>query len=288
MPRTCLLRSKSHFPDPQAPVSINRQRAQPPVQAHRHEFVEIVLVLSGSGVHGTGEIRHEIRTGDVLVIHGGRSHAYEDARFLHLVNVLVRRHVLDDAAKELGGLSGYHPLFTFEFARWRPGEFRGHLRLNSTDLGTASAWVDAIEEEIRHGTEGAYFLARSWLMLLLGLLARNYGKNGAVSSCLDMRLGRVLSRIDQDPTGRFPLGELAGQAAMSPRSFLRYFKTATGFSPADYVIRSRIRRAEEMLVREDGKLSVTEIAFRCGFQDSNYFSRQFRRVTGKTPRSYRR
>ena len=287
MSKTRLLRSGSHFPDPGAPVSIVRQRPQAPIRAHRHEFVEIVLILSGSGKHKTGIIRHDIRAGDVLVIHGGRSHAYEDTKSLHLVNVLVRRPVLDDAASRLGGLSGYHPLFTFEFARWRLGDFRGHLRLNPSDLKKASAWVDAIEEEVRHGTESAYFLAQSWLMLLLGLLARNYGKDQAVSPCLDMRMGRVLSEIDRDPTGRFPLEELAARASMSPRSFLRYFKTATGFSPADYVIRSRIRRAEEMLVRDDEKLQVTEVAFRCGFNDSNYFSRQFRRVTGKSPRSYR-
>jgi AraC-like DNA-binding protein len=288
MSKTWLLRSGSFFPDRQAPISISRQRNQEPMRAHRHEFVEIVLILSGTGIHQTGESRHRIRTGDVMVIHGKRSHAYEKPDALSLVNVLIQPQVLQDAAKKMGGLSGYHPLFTFEFARWRSKDFPGRLHLNPSDFKKAVGWVESIEQEIAHGDESGYVLAQAWLVLLIGLLARSYGKDAAVSPYLDMRLGRVLSKIDTDASQTFHLKDLAAEAGMSERSFLRYFRKATGFSPADYMIRKRVERAEELLFREGEKTSVTEIAFRCGFNDSNYFSRQFRRVTGKTPRSCRR
>ncbi len=75
---------------------------------------------------------------------------------------------------------------------------------------------------------------------------------------------------------------------MSERTFLRRFREATGFAPIDYVIRARIRRAADLLADLNAGLSITEIAFRCGFQDSNYFSRQFRRYIGTNPRNYRR
>ena len=60
-----------------------------------------------------------------------------------------------------------------------------------------------------------------------------------------------------------------------------------GFSPTDYLIRSRIRRAEAILLGEGKTISITDVADRCGFNDSNYFSRQFRRVVGQSPRDYR-
>ena len=59
-----------------------------------------------------------------------------------------------------------------------------------------------------------------------------------------------------------------------------------GVSPIDYLIRLRIRKAAELLCDDGTK--VTEAAFRVGFADGNYFSRQFRRVTGLTPGEYRR
>jgi len=287
MPKTWLLSSESHFHDFGAPVTISRQSNQSPMGSHAHEFVEIVIIIAGKGIHRTGEIRHEIRTGDVMVIHGKRSHAYEKTESLGLINVLLKQELVENLAKNLGSLAGYHPLFTFESARWRSKDFSGRLRLSHGDLHKASQWVDAIEMETRQGGEGGAFLAKAWLILLVGLLARSYGKGSDVSSDLDMRLGRVMAAIDQNPAGAFSLNGMATKAAMSERSFLRYFRKATGFSPAEYVIRSRIRRAEVLLSGEEQKMTITEVAFRCGFNDSNYFSRQFRRVNGRSPRAYR-
>ena len=97
-----------------------------------------------------------------------------------------------------------------------------------------------------------------------------------------MRLGRTLSWIDRT----ISVGELAARTAMSERTFLRRFREATGVSPVDYLLRARIRRAMELLDRRAAKLSISEIASRCGFEDSNYFTRQFRRRTGKSPGEY--
>jgi transcriptional regulator GlxA family with amidase domain len=123
-------------------------------------------------------------------------------------------------------------------------------------------------------------------MLIIGLLSRRHGSKTENSPDVPLRLGRVLSRMEQAPSESLSLAELAREAAMSECTFLRKFREATGFSPTDYLLRSRIRRAEELLARR--KLSITEVAARCGFEDSNYFSRQFRRVTGVSPRAHRR
>lgn len=286
MQTTGVLLRRTYFPDSLAPVSMFRQRDQQPVKAHRHEFVEIVVVLSGWGLHATGQVRHEIRGGDVMVIHGKRSHAYERTKSLHLVNVLVTEKILEDAAREMGRLPGYHPLFTFEFARWEQKEFQGRLHLGVADTKKVSDWLGAMEEELHHAGETGYCVARAWLMVLIGFLSRCYGRDAACSPQLDMRLGKALARMDHDPSSNLSLSAMAAEAGMSERSFLRYFRKATGFSPGDYMIRRRILQAGEMLLEGDRR-PITEIAFQCGFNDSNYFSRQFRRVTGKSPRDYR-
>ena len=72
---------------------------------------------------------------------------------------------------------------------------------------------------------------------------------------------------------------------MSRRSFLRAFQAATGTSPLAWLISQRIHRACQVLRHTDR--SITEIAFDVGFNDSNYFTRQFRKVTGFSPRAYR-
>jgi AraC-like DNA-binding protein len=54
----------------------------------------------------------------------------------------------------------------------------------------------------------------------------------------------------------------------------------------EYHIRLKIRRACRLLKQTD--LNITEIAFRSGFEDSNYFARQFRKIMGVSPSLYRK
>jgi len=77
------------------------------------------------------------------------------------------------------------------------------------------------------------------------------------------------------------LEDLAKQAGMSVRNFQRRFREAVGVTPFQRLLEIRVGRAKALL--RDPDLSVTEVAFMAGFQDSNYFCRQFRRLEGVTP-----
>ncbi len=79
--------------------------------------------------------------------------------------------------------------------------------------------------------------------------------------------------------------EIAGVLGVSPSYISRVFRRHTGMALWDYVNSYRIARARELLLHSD--MSVTEIAFATGFNEPAYFSRMFRKVTGKPPRSLR-
>lgn len=64
------------------------------------------------------------------------------------------------------------------------------------------------------------------------------------------------------------------------------FKQQTGYSPKQYLMKSRLSQAKEQLVHTEN--SVTEIAFKCGFSDVNNFIRTFKADTGMTPNRYRK
>ena len=81
------------------------------------------------------------------------------------------------------------------------------------------------------------------------------------------------------------LDELATGAGLSVAHYSELFRQRTGFSPIDYLIRLRIRRACGLL---DGTAaSVSEIARRVGYEDPYSFARVFRGVMGMSPRAYR-
>jgi AraC family L-rhamnose operon transcriptional activator RhaR/AraC family L-rhamnose operon regulatory protein RhaS len=85
---------------------------------------------------------------------------------------------------------------------------------------------------------------------------------------------------------KLSLRDLARHAHLSPNHFIRMFRQYYGMTPARYVNDLRIDRARELL--RGTERSVTDIALSCGFGDSNYFARAFRKVEGLTPRAYRK
>lgn len=66
----------------------------------------------------------------------------------------------------------------------------------------------------------------------------------------------------------------------------RQFRRAYGVAPGHYVNALRLERARRLL--RDSDLGIAEIAYRVGFESASYFSRLFRRRTGRTPREEKR
>jgi AraC family transcriptional regulator len=81
------------------------------------------------------------------------------------------------------------------------------------------------------------------------------------------------------------LSELAGVCGLSSTHFSRAFREATGKPPHAYLIDLRLKRAVDLL--EHTRLSITEIALSCGFDQPQYFATVFRSKFGFTPSLWR-
>ena len=100
------------------------------------------------------------------------------------------------------------------------------------------------------------------------------------------RLRRVLEYVDAHLEEEISLSTLAHQSGTSPFHFARLFKRRTGLAPHQFIIQKRMERARSLL--SDADLSITEVAFRCGFSQQSHFTSTFRRTVGVSPSAYRR
>lgn len=90
----------------------------------------------------------------------------------------------------------------------------------------------------------------------------------------------------QDNHGRdIKLSEVAQRFDMSVRSFNRRFKNATGQSPLQYLQQIRIETAKDLL--QTSNLSISEVAYKVGYQDMGHFTGLFKKLLATTPSDYR-
>jgi AraC-like DNA-binding protein len=96
---------------------------------------------------------------------------------------------------------------------------------------------------------------------------------------------RTLDHITTHYNKNLSISELAHMANFSTSRFHRIFKSSTGFSPMNYIIRIRLDRAQEFLLMS--QKSIAEISREIGWDDPFYFSRIFTSKIGMSPKKYR-
>ena len=99
------------------------------------------------------------------------------------------------------------------------------------------------------------------------------------------QLNRVLEFIDSQLAQPLLLSDLAREANLSEYHFARMFKHSKGVAPHQYVMKQRLKQAEQLL--RISTLSLTSIALQCGFSSPSHFSNRFRQVHGVSPSAVR-
>lgn len=99
-------------------------------------------------------------------------------------------------------------------------------------------------------------------------------------------IGPLLAWLEQNLGKRLALPAIARRAAMSTRTLSRRFREQVGTTPALWVTRARVRRAQRLLETTDR--SIERIAAEVGFGSSAVLRAQFGKILGTSPQAYRR
>ncbi|MGD1821930.1 MAG: AraC family transcriptional regulator [Pleomorphochaeta sp.] len=99
------------------------------------------------------------------------------------------------------------------------------------------------------------------------------------------RLAKALKIIHTNYYNHISVDELAKECYMSPSNFYKTFKNVTGETPIQYLKKIRLKKAKDMLVYNNKK--AYEVALSVGYESNSQFSREFKRLYGKSPAAYK-
>lgn len=100
------------------------------------------------------------------------------------------------------------------------------------------------------------------------------------------RIHHVMNRVLRNPEAQHSLEELADVAGLTPSHFCRVFRKATGLTPHQYVMKTRLDKAQQLL--HTTEMSMAQIAEGLGFASQSHFTRAFRQFAGEAPSEFRK
>lgn len=130
-------------------------------------------------------------------------------------------------------------------------------------------------------TFSSFGALREWISGSLLLFAQS--RQAAASQ--DTAVATVKAYIESHLSEELDRDTLAAMVYLNADYLSHLFKRDTGSSLINYIIDRRIAHSKELLAK--GEMSIRDIAITCGFQNISYFSRQFKKSTGMTPRQFK-
>lgn len=214
----------------------------------------LIFVISGKSKASFGSKPFNIVSGDLLFIHPGTTCTVFPERSLKLREIRIPKKIMEFLKEELEGNAGFKKL-----------------------LNDQHVHVDDLSETIR--TLSTHFFM--FILSIAGALERQELLSKPGHSMDDL----AISYITEHYREKLTLSRLAKLAGLSTTSYINAFRKRHGTTPMDFIQNLKIHDAAMLL--QNSKESITAIAKECGFKDSNYFARLFRKTMSSSPKEWR-
>ncbi|MFV8451141.1 AraC family transcriptional regulator [Vibrio campbellii] len=256
--------------------------------AHKHDFSELFLVVSGSGKHTVAEYEYPLHKGDVFVINGDIEHGFRDVNKLKIINLMFDSNTPFFEIPSMRQLSGYQAMFKVEPIARQTTEYKAKLTLDRQQLPEIERLLSDLKSEYEASQPGFEVMLTSLMQQLVIALSRMYQDQSQELPQTTLALSRALVFIEQHFSDVGVNSDAIAKAAfISKRQLERLFRQFLDTSPNQYLRDVQLNYATKLLCEENER-SVQHIAELCGFSDSNYFSKCFKQKFQHSPRNYRK
>lgn len=249
---------------------------------HWHNEIELVYVKQGVVSANCKSGRVEAHPGELVFINTNEPHDYA------ILEAPIELYCCTVSLALLQGryLSSYDSQFISPSSSMTI--FENHI-VGDDRIGQCflTMWEEGHRQE-----KGYEYAIKSNLYGIMSLMVRHHiqstmsnkqflYKNRNLNS-----INRVIEYIVANYQKDISLNELADLLNVNRFYFCRFFKEVTGSTPIEYINHFRTHQAIFMM-REHPEFTITQIATHVGYNDSNYFARVFKTVTGESPSVYK-
>ncbi|TGE23370.1 helix-turn-helix transcriptional regulator [Hymenobacter metallicola] len=174
-----------------------------------------------------------------------------------------------------------------EHAPWHLDAHNNAHLTNTPELtGTLERLVHLSQETHAAKDVLAGFTLQELLIRLMQTNARQLIFQNYAQHLTSHRFAQVVQYIKRHFTEQITVDKLSELACMSKATFFRLFKREFGLTPVEYIIQERIAEAKRLL--RNPVVTVADVCFRAGFNNTAYFQTIFKKYEGITPGLYKK
>lgn len=252
----------------------------PDVALHWHPEIEINLLIKGEGQYQVGDTRINAKKGDIIIITPNLLHSVYSDTSLESYTFVGSMDFLGSAFYDKASVSYIRPIIN-------GAKFFSPL-INENDMYYEEIY-ECVKKLFETGNQKEKFyelMLKSELYKLIYLLYK-YGKIEVQNESFRHleKIKIALQYIQENYQEDIKVSELADLCHFSKAYFMNFFKKNVGIPCIEYVMQFRLKKAGEELKNTD--MSVSEIAFNCGFRNLSNFNRQFKEYFGIVPKDFR-
>lgn len=262
-----------YFAHPQDKLAMYASDPEDNSHEHSHEFAELVIVEHGHGLHVINGRPLYIQQGDVFYVQPGDVHYYDELGTLKLINVLINPFVEFDYLQNVDALLR-------KFSAQRASCY-GWLAPDTRHI--CKGLVEKIFSADFQRSENSALREAIFFQLATTIL---HAESEAEYSNTKYKLHKLLTWLQDHCFEEHNWQLLADKFHLTTRTAFRHIKEATGLTPDNYIKRLRLVSARVKLRETD--MTITEVAYLCGFANSNHFTTLYKKVFGLTPSEDRR
>lgn len=263
------------------PVKIHlhhRESSNPPCQLHWHEQLEFYYVKSGGLEIMCNAHKEWIYQGDIAFINWCDFH--RSLQFLDNTSHYIIQVDLEFLSSVVSGICEEKYIKGFIS---NTNKFAKFLK-NDT---VVRSLFDKIIDEYFAQSYGYEFVIRGYFCEVLTHIIRNY-YNNRIENCNSydysfLHIKKALVYLSSHYSNHITLNSLASYMGVSSSHLCRIFKKYTGLTVTNYINQLRCYSSIPLILNGT---PITEIAFKVGYNDSNYYSRIFKKVMGVSPRQF--
>lgn len=257
---------------------------------HKHEFIEIVYIVSGSAIHETPTSSYRVSKGDVVVINYDTVHAFYAQESEESFQCYDLMFTLDFFDYSLVQANDFMELFSsFFFYSLFPEEkaIGPDIHLSGNPFHEFGNLFNKIYLEYIGREKGSLELIRVYTMELLIKILRELDRKKTrwISGRQKAVVEQTISFLRDNYRMHITLEEVGMHIFLNKDYLNRIFREEVGIPINTYLQKLRVEEACKLLADTD--MSTTEISETCGFRNTKCFYSQFNRLMDMTPGQYR-